>query len=189
MPQCLAQPPTPSDSSNDAIPREVEQRESIPKMLHSLTRRQGHSTESSIKERNFDSNTSGSRYPRNNAFTAPIYTTWDPESPLHKFRDLWQSEAPSLGNNGSKDSQPSTPYTTSHAELYDEDEDLADICREGWLQFVGNWSESGPIAVAVASESIRDDNDEIYTPVGSPRSSPRQIDGPYWPPSPSLSSA
>jgi hypothetical protein len=158
-------------------------------MLHSLTGRQGHCTESSIKERKFDSNTSGLRYPVNSAFKAPLYTTWDPESPLHKFRGLWQSKAPTPRNTGSKDSQPSAPRTTSHAELYEEDNDLADIGREGWLQFVGNWSESGPIAVAVASESIRDDNDEIFIPVGSRRSSPRQIEDPYWPPSPSLSSA
>jgi hypothetical protein len=158
-------------------------------MLHSLTGRQGNSTEQSINERNFNSNTSNAYYSASNAFVDPIYTVWDPESPLHKFRDLWQPEARGQGYAGRKDLQPSTPRTTSPAELYDEDEDLEDICHEGWLQFVGEWIELGPIAVAVASESIRDDNDEIYTPVGSPRSSPRQVDGLYWPPSPSASSA
>jgi hypothetical protein len=77
---------------------------------------------------------------------------------------------------------PCRPQTAQTVEL---DKVLAVILNQPWLEFSIYATEPKPVATAIARESIRDDDDEVYLPGYSPSRSTMQPVG--WPSSPTAS--
>jgi hypothetical protein len=163
---------------------------SFPQRRDEMPKRNGQSTTTRIEEWLIGSTTKSvcqvDNALTNRSSTNPLFTVYDTASLLPKVRIiLREGPSPNYDSDGSG-FWPTIWATTrplvSPAPHDIHDDHILAALNQNWLRF-----ESDLVyveCVAVAEESIRDDNDEIYIPPNhSPRSPTTPLHNLNWPPS------